>query len=124
MMEWTTSELAAYLRLPLRGDPGRRITGAAMLDDAGPEHVAFAGHPKYFEAAARSAAGCIIALPEFAGAAGQTVIDSPQPRAHFALALLVLYPERRIKPGLHPTASVEEGAIIDPYAEVGAFVTI
>jgi UDP-3-O-[3-hydroxymyristoyl] glucosamine N-acyltransferase len=124
MAEWTVGDLAAYLRLPLHGDAGRRITGAAMLEDAGPEHVAFAGHPRYFEAAARSAAGCIIALPEFAGAAGQTVIESPQPRAHFALALLVLYPERRIKPGIHPTACVEEGAKIDPYAAVGAFVTI
>ena len=38
------------------------------------QHLAFAGSPKFFEAAARSAAGCIIALPEFAGAAGQTVM--------------------------------------------------
>jgi UDP-3-O-[3-hydroxymyristoyl] glucosamine N-acyltransferase len=124
MMEWTAGDLAAYLRLPLRGKPGRRITGAAMLEDAGPEHLAFAGSPKYFESAARSAAGCVIALPEFVSAPGQTVIESPQPRAHFALALLVLYPPRRNTPGIHPSASIGEGAQIDRYAEVGAFVTI
>jgi UDP-3-O-[3-hydroxymyristoyl] glucosamine N-acyltransferase len=124
MMAWTAGDLATFLRLPLRGAPGRRITGAAMLDDAGPEHLAFAGSPKYFEAAARSAAGCIIALPEFESAAGQTVIESPQPRAHFAQALLVLYPARKTKPGIHPTAFIEEGAQIDPYAAIGAFVTI
>ena len=124
MAEWTAGDLAAYLRLPLRGKPGTRITGAAMLDDAGPEHLAFAGSAKYFESAARSAAGCIIALPEFAGAPGQTVIESTQPRAHFALALLVLYPPRRNTPGIHPSAIIDEGAQIDRYAEVGAFVTI
>jgi UDP-3-O-[3-hydroxymyristoyl] glucosamine N-acyltransferase len=95
-----------------------------MLDDAGPEHLAFAGSAKYFESAARSAAGCIIALPEFTAAPGQTVIESTQPRAHFALALLVLYPSRRNTPGIHPSAIISEGARIDRYAEVGAFVTI
>jgi UDP-3-O-[3-hydroxymyristoyl] glucosamine N-acyltransferase len=124
MMEWTAGSLAQYLRLPLRGDPARRIVGASSLEDAGPENLVFAGAPKYFEAAARSVAGCIIALPEFACAPGQTVIESPQPRAHFALALLVLYPPPKLRHGIHPAASVEEGAGIDRYAEVGPFVTI
>ncbi len=73
---------------PAARNAARRITGAAMLEDAGPEHLAFAGGAKYFESAARSAAGCIIALPEFANAPGQTIIESTQPRAHFALALI------------------------------------
>src|SRR5580698_3853827 len=124
MMEWTAGDLAAHLQLPLRGNPGTRITGAAMLDDAAPQHLAFAGSPKYFESAARSQAGCVIALPEFVSAPGQTVIESPQPRAHFAQALLVLYPPRPNTPGIHPSASIEERAQIDPNAEVGAFVTI
>jgi UDP-3-O-[3-hydroxymyristoyl] glucosamine N-acyltransferase len=124
MSEWTAGELAAYLRLPLRGDAGKRITGAAMLEDAGPEHLAFAGAPKYFVAAARSAAGCIIALPEFSGLTGQTIIESEQPRAHFALALLVLYPPRKITPGIHPSASIGDGVRLDRHAEVGPFVTI
>ncbi len=124
MHEVTAGELAAKLRLPLRGDAGRRLTGAALLEDAGPEQLAFAGSPKYFEAAARSAAGCVIALPEFAGAAGQTIIESPQPRAHFAQALSLLYPVRAISPGIHPSVCVQKGAEIDPSAEVEAFVTI
>jgi len=124
MSEWTAGELAAHLQLPLRGDAERRITGAAMLDDAGPDHLAFAGSPKYFESAARSGAGCIIALPEFAGVAGQTVMESPQPRAHFAQALSLLYPARAIGAGVHPSACVDEAALVDPTAEVGPFVTI
>lgn len=124
MHEVTAGELAAKLRLPLRGDGEKRLAGAAMLEDAGPEHLAFAASPKYFEAAARSGAGCVIALPEFAGAAGQTIIESPQPRAHFAQALSLLYPARAIRPGIHPSACISEGARIDPSAEVEAFATI
>jgi UDP-3-O-[3-hydroxymyristoyl] glucosamine N-acyltransferase len=124
MHEVTAGELAAKLRLPLRGDGEKRLAGAAMLEDAGSEHLAFAGSPKYFEAAARSGAGCVIALPEFAGAAGQTIIESPQPRAHFAQALSLLYPARAIRPGIHPSACINEEAQIDPSAEVEAFVTL
>jgi UDP-3-O-[3-hydroxymyristoyl] glucosamine N-acyltransferase len=124
MMEWTAGALAAYLRLPLRGNTARRITGAATLEDAGPEQLAFAGGAKYFEAAARSAAGCIVTLPEFAGSPGQAVIESREPRAHFALALLVLYPPRKLNHGIHPTAFIDSDAEIDRYAEVGPFVTV
>jgi UDP-3-O-[3-hydroxymyristoyl] glucosamine N-acyltransferase len=124
MGEWTAGELAARLELPLRGDADRRVNGAAVLENAGPEHLAFAGGPKFFEASARSRAGCVIAPPEYKGAPGQTVIESPQPRAHFAQALTLLYPAPRVEPGIHATAVIEDGAQIDPAAAIGPFVTI
>ena len=124
MSEITAGELAARLGLVLRGEAGRLLTGAATLEDAGPDELAFAGGPKYFEAAAHSAAGCIIATPEFAGMQGQTIIQSAQPRAHFAQALALLYPAPGICGGIDPSAVIEAGARIDESAEVGAFVTI
>lgn len=95
-----------------------------MLDAAGPDQLAFAGSAKYFEAAAQSKAGCIIALPEFSAADGQTVLESPQPRAHFGRALTLLYPARRLQPGVHASAQIDPGAQVDPAAEIGPFVTI
>lgn len=124
MAEFTARELAARLGLAVRGDPTRRLTGAATLDEAAPHQLAFAGSPKHFEAAERSHAGCIIATPEFAGANGQTVIESPQPRAHFAQALSLLFPSPGICPGVHPSVVIGNGARIDPSAEIAAFVTI
>jgi UDP-3-O-[3-hydroxymyristoyl] glucosamine N-acyltransferase len=115
----SSGELAAHLHLPLRGDAGRRLTGAATLEDAGPHELAFASGPKYFDAAARSAAGCIIAPPEFAGANGQIIIESPQPRAHFAQSLALLFPAPPIRPGVHPWAHIDESAHVDPTAEIG-----
>lgn len=120
----SAGDLAAHLHLPLRGDARRQITGAATLEDARSHQLAFASGPKYFEAAAASAAACIIAPPEFSGANNQTIIESPQPRAHFAQALALLFPRPAISPGIHPSAIIAEGALVDPSAEIEAFVTI
>ena len=95
-----------------------------MLPDAGAQDLAFIGGPKYFDAGRSSAAGCIIALPSFEGTPRQTIIESPQPRAHFAQALSILYPSQPLHPGIHPLASVAPGAVVDSGAEIGAYVTV
>lgn len=124
MAELTAAELARQLGLPLRGDGARRIAGAATLEDAAPDQLSFAGGPKYFESALRSRAGCIVAPPEFTGGDGQTLLESPQPRAHFAQALALLYPAPPASPGSHPSAVVEMGARVHITAEIHPFVTI
>jgi UDP-3-O-[3-hydroxymyristoyl] glucosamine N-acyltransferase len=87
MVELTAGALAAQLGLPFRGDAAKLITGAAVLEDASPEQLAFIGAPKFFEAGLKSRAGCVIAPPPYPRADGQTVIESARPRAHFAAAL-------------------------------------
>ena len=119
----TAGELATRLSLPLRGDASRNIAGAALLEEAGPEQLAFVGHAKFFAPGAASKAGCLIALADFPAAEGQTVIESPQPRAHFAQALAWLYPDDT-KPGIHPSAVVDATAQIHPTASIGPFVSI
>src|SRR5580704_18439866 len=99
MAELTTGELAALLQLPLRGDPERRIAGAAILEEAVRWQLAFVGGPKYFEAGRASRAGCLIAPPEFPAVEKQNVIESAQPRAHFAQALAALYPPTSVVSG-------------------------
>ena len=88
----TAGELAALLKLPLRGDPARRLEGAAVLEQAERSHLAFVGAAKYFAGGLRSGAGCLIAPPEYLGTEQQTILASSQPRAHFAKALSILYP--------------------------------
>lgn len=120
----TATELARQLQLPLRGDGTRQITGAALLEEAGQSQVAFVGHSKFFDAGVASKAGCIIALADFPARADQTVIESPQPRAHFAQALAVLYPQAPLEAGIHATAIVAPDAEIDPSAEIGPYVMV
>jgi UDP-3-O-[3-hydroxymyristoyl] glucosamine N-acyltransferase len=124
MSELTAGDLAWSLELPIRGDSARRIVGAAVLEAAAPHQLAFVGMPKFFDAALQSNAGCLIALPEYPGAPGQTILDSTQPRAHFAQALAILYPAREIRSGVCPTALIDDTAHVDPTAEIGPHVVI
>ncbi len=121
----SSGSLAASLGLKLKGDPDLSLTGAALLEDAGPDQLAFAAHPRFFAAARESAAGCVIAPPEYAQEAppSQTVIESPQPRAHFAQALALLYPAPELQSGID-CASVAHDAHVDPSAEVAPFARI
>ena len=119
-----TLELAAALGLKLSGDSNVIITGASALDQAGPHDLAFAGTTKFFAAAQSSAAGCLIVPPDFPASAGRALLQSPQPRAHFAQALALLCPQRPNVPGIHPTAVIAPDAAIDPSAEIGPYVVI
>lgn len=108
----------------MRGNGNRPITGAAALEDAGPDDLTFISAPKYFEAGLASRAGCFIASVDFPAAGDRTVIESAQPRAHFAQALSLLYPVAPIHSGVHPTAVVHPSARVHPTAEIGPFVAI
>jgi UDP-3-O-[3-hydroxymyristoyl] glucosamine N-acyltransferase len=120
----TTGELAGALGLPLRGDANREIGGAAALGEAGAAELAFVSGPKYFAAGQAARAGCLIAPPEYLASDFQTVIHSPQPRAHFAQALGILYPQPALRAGIHPSASVSGDALVDSRAEIGPHVTV
>src|SRR5947209_6497748 len=124
MFEWTPGLIAARLGLPLRGSRDIRIAGAAALGDAGPDDIAFVGGAKYFEAAARSQAGCLIAPEDFTAPDGRAVITAPQPRAAFAQTLSLLYPDPPARPGIHPAAIVDPTAQVHAEAEIGPFVHI
>jgi UDP-3-O-[3-hydroxymyristoyl] glucosamine N-acyltransferase len=124
MAELTAGQLAALLQLPLRGDAERTIAGAAILEEAARWQLAFVGSPKHFDAGRASRAGCLIAPPEFPAGERQTVIESPQPRAHFAQALAALYPGPPWEPGIAASAVVHLRATVHPSAQIGPFVTI
>ena len=52
------------------------------------------------------------------------MIESPQPRAHFAAALGILYPQAAPAAGIHPAAFVDPTAVVDSTAEIGPGVRI
>lgn len=124
MRSYSAGEIAGLLGLPLTGSATMLISGAAPLAEATSCDIAFVGAPKVFSAAAASQAGCLIALSTYEPASGQTVIVSPQPRAHFAQVLGILFPPAAAEPGIHPTAIVASDASVDASAEIGPWVTI
>jgi UDP-3-O-[3-hydroxymyristoyl] glucosamine N-acyltransferase len=124
MPEITASELAARLGLRVRGNGNRQIVAAASLEDAGPDDLTFISSAKYFEAGIESKARTFIAPADFPTAGDRTIIESAQPRAHFAQALALLYPDPPMHAGIHPTAIVHPSASVHPTAEVGPFTVL
>lgn len=120
----TAQQLAADLGLILRGPSDIVITGAAVPEDATSRDLVFAAAAKFYPAALASSAGCIIAPPDFPDAGNRPVLESPQPRAHFARALARLYPEAEAEPGVHPSSVVHPGAWLGAGVSVGPFATI
>ena len=78
-----------------RGNGNRQIASAAALDDPltpAPTISRLSQLPNTSEAGLSSNAGCFIAPADFPTAGDRTIIESAQPRAHFAQALALLYP--------------------------------
>jgi UDP-3-O-[3-hydroxymyristoyl] glucosamine N-acyltransferase len=126
--------------LPQGADPTRLITGAAPLEHAGPDAIAYMDNPRYVEALAASRAGCILVSRKFAASVpdGSVALILDKPYPVFAAVLSRLYPDA-LRPGslfatpgiapgsvVHPDAQLESGvrvdpgAVIGPHAEIGA----
>ncbi len=118
-----TAELAERLGCLFEG-PDCDLTGAASLGSATGSQLSFVASDKLFDAARASGAGCVVAPLAYRGAPSQSVLRSDSPRALFARALTLLYPEPRSRPGVHPSAQVAGDAIVADSAEIGALCTI
>ncbi len=100
------------------------ISGAATLEGARATDLAYVGAEKFFAAARQTAAGCLIAPPEYEAAPGQFIISTSFPRSTFAQALTLLYPARLLQPGVHLTAVLETEVAVSDSAEIGPHCTV
>lgn len=122
-------ELAQRLGLTFEGDGEKIVSGAAELERAGPEDVAFVGSKKFWKLAEASAAGCLIVTFDYPSA-DRTMIRATEPRAAFASGLMLLYPKAAPLPGIAPSAVIDPSAnlgdqvSVAPYTTVGAASTI
>ncbi|MEZ5855307.1 MAG: UDP-3-O-(3-hydroxymyristoyl)glucosamine N-acyltransferase [Hyphomicrobiaceae bacterium] len=111
---------------------GLRLGDVRPLDLAGPGDLTFVDNRKYLSALAGTRASACLVAPAFADRlpANVTGLVTPVPYHSFALALQLYYPDAMRPKGaeyaaadghgfVHPSALVEEGAIIEPGAVVG-----
>ena len=123
MFEVRTGELTAQLGGELLGDPGLVLSGIATLATAGPGDIGFLSNPRYAVQLLQSAAGCVIVGPaqRDAVAGRPSSIVSADPYLYFA-RLTQWWAKHTRKPaaaGVHPSAVVEPGAIVDAQASIG-----
>jgi UDP-3-O-[3-hydroxymyristoyl] glucosamine N-acyltransferase len=119
----TAAELASRLDIPYEGDGQIEIREVAPLDSATSGQLAFVGSVKAAGTALSSAA-CLIAPAIYPRPEQQTVLRAENPRAMFARALAVLYPEPPFRSSVHSSAVVDPAARIDSTAEIGPHVVI
>ncbi len=123
-MPFTVADLADLVSGAADGDGTRVITGANTIESAGPGDLAFAANRRALEAAVLSNAGCLLVPLSCGPTTGAAVIRVSDPRAAFAKALELLYPRKRLPPGVHPSALVAASAELGANCHVGAYVSI
>lgn len=117
-------ELARLLGAELIGDPDLVVTRIGPLESADAATIGFLSHPRYQPQLGTTQAACVIvspALREAAAARGAAMVCEDPYLAFARLTQWWAAQQRRAAaPGVHPTAVVEEGALIDATASVGA----
>lgn len=114
-------------------DPARVLTGAAPLESAGPDDLAYMDNARYGEILAETRAGACLVGPRFAARcpSGTVALVCRDPYRVYAGLLGRLHPDA-LRPGpqfggrglasgahVHPEARLEEGVTVDPGAVVG-----
>ena len=116
------SEIAGELKAVWEGDGNLEISGVAPLESAEIQEIAFVGNQKATATAHLSHAGCLLVTTAFPK--GRTLIRVTDPRGACARTIELLYPPPPIKPGIHPSAVIAEGAKIATSVAIGPHATI
>jgi hypothetical protein len=109
-------ELAGVLNGTAEGDQDLDLFHFAALEDATAADLSFVTSRKALKAAQGSHAGCLLVPLDFANDAGRTIIRTGDPRAAAARAIVKLHPPKTSSPGVHPTAIIGPGTIVEPGA--------
>ncbi len=120
---FTLAELSRQLGGRAEGDAAIVLSGVAGLEEAGPGDLTFIEGPRLVATAAAGSAGAVI-LPPGLELPGRNLIRVDNPRLAFATALSLFNPAPRPPAGVHASAVVETGALVDPTASVLAFCFI
>jgi UDP-3-O-[3-hydroxymyristoyl] glucosamine N-acyltransferase len=127
-MELRLAAIVESLGGELLGDPEHRVDGIASLERAGPRQIGFVAQDRYAGLLRQTRAGCLVvreSLREAAAARGPAIVcDDPY---HYYARLSQWWARAQrvpVEPGVHPTAWVEDGAVVDRSAHVGPWVQV
>ncbi|MCL2020697.1 MAG: UDP-3-O-(3-hydroxymyristoyl)glucosamine N-acyltransferase [Betaproteobacteria bacterium] len=116
------ARLAGVLPLAVAGDATCRVTQAGALESAEPGQITFLANPKYRPYLKTTRASAVILTPAMVDElpSGMAALLTSNPYLCYAHVVAILNPSARKNPGVHPAATVEEGAIIPASCHVGA----
>ena len=117
----TLAELAERIGAEVLGDGTRRVRGPASLAHAGPDEVSFLAQPRYRGLLEETRAAGVVVGPDVArDREDLTLLVCDDPNAAFTRVIQAFVPPEPEAPtGVHPTAFVEAGAVVEAGASVG-----
>jgi len=91
------------------------LEGVAPLQTARPNEVSFLDNRRYASALDQTLAGAVIVHPDMAARVPSTAaaIVTSEPYAAWARVAALFYPVPPPSPGIHPSAFVADGALVD-----------
>lgn len=119
----TLGQLALRFGCTLRGDPQRAIDSVADLS-GGPRSLGFLANPALLAGLRDTQLGAVLIQPRHADDCPVDALLHGNPHATFARIAAVLHPPAPVVPGVHATASVHAGALVDASCEIGPFALI
>lgn len=123
-IRFTAGEIARRIRGELQGDPSRSVSGVGTVDEAGPEMLTWIGSEKYAAMLAHSGAGVALVPLHIETPDQMTVIRVSDPDLALCEVLeLMAPPQDVVEPGVHPSAVIGEGAVVEKVA-VGPNVVV
>lgn len=117
----TAGKIASFLTLPLHGDANLELPTFSKLDALKMNTVVFAKKykPEYQESLNSHEKVLALVTKEYEGNLSCSYIVSSNPRLDFIRVLTEFYAERQFKGSIHPSAIIEEGAVIADDAIIG-----
>ena len=102
------------------------FSGVAPLRAAGPGDVSFLDNRRYVTALDETAAGAVIVPADLLDhvPTGTIPIVTAEVSEGWARVAELFHPRPPVCPGVHRTAVIEDGAYVDPSAEIGAYAVI
>lgn len=116
----TAAELAEKIGAALVGDGGVKIFGIRRPEDAEAGAVVYAEKPKDILKLEGRKFSAVICSKAARVPGAPALLRCDNPKAGFAAAMRFFYPPETFEGGVHPSAVIEDGAVVYPSASVGA----
>lgn len=123
---YTLKELAEYTSATLIGDPSTSISGVDTLEEASETDASFLANPRYREAMKSTKAGVVCIDPDTQPQDGGNYLVSKDPSRAFQVIaeLLRSAQEETAFIGIHPTAVIDETAVLGKNVSIGPYAVI
>ncbi len=122
-MNYSLDEICERIGVQFEGNGTALIRGVNTLDSARDDEVTFAEASRYYEKASQGEAAAIVVAEDFPDMPGRNLLRVTNPRFAFMQIMEMFVAPPKVT-GVHPDASIADGAILAESVSVGASAVI